>query len=105
MGKRPIGRLRIWIAVLVATALGMAGSASSAGALPATSWGVVPQGPPTPEQPQPPTAGKVGSIRVPVSWASVQPSPGAPFDWGGVGAMGANAATAGIEVVPFLSGA
>lgn len=105
MGKRPMGRLRIWTAALAIAALGSAASASSASALPATFWGVVPQGLPTTEQLQRLKAGKVGSIRVPVSWASVQPSAGAPFDWSSVDPVVTNASTAGIEVLPFLSGA
>lgn len=105
MGKRPMRRLHIWIAVAAIAALGSAASASSASALPATFWGVVPQGLPTTEQLQRLKAGRVGSIRVPVSWALVQPSPGAPFDWASVDPIVANASMAGIQVLPFLSGA
>jgi hypothetical protein len=40
-----------------------------------------------------------------VVWSGVQPIGGGPFDWSGVDVVVGRAATAGIEVLPFLTGA
>jgi hypothetical protein len=104
-GKRPVGRMRVWVAVLATVALGVGASASSAVALPANFWGVVPQALPTGEQFQRLGAGGVGSVRVPISWASVQSSQTGPLDWSTVDPFIVGASTAGIEVLPFVYGA
>jgi Glycosyl hydrolase catalytic core len=82
-----------------------AASAPAAHALPGSFWGVVPQATPTFDQMQRLDRGGVRSIRIPVVWNFVQPSPGAAFDWSGVDEKVENAARLGIEVFPFLSGA
>jgi hypothetical protein len=86
------------LAVLVA-------APSAAEALPAAFWGVVPQANPTPEQFQRLERGGVGSVRIPVVWTSVQPVRNGAMVWSGVDAQVENAVRAGIEVLPFLSGA
>ncbi|MGE5282676.1 MAG: hypothetical protein ACM3N0_10225 [Chloroflexota bacterium] len=77
----------------------------SAGAFPARFWGVVPQGVPTYEQLGRAHRGGVDSIRIPVLWSEVQPSQGGPLEWAGVDAAVENAVAAGIEVLPFVTGA
>jgi Glycosyl hydrolase catalytic core/Beta-galactosidase len=96
--------LRAWsTALTVAVACGV--FASAAQALPAGFWGVVPQSHLSNEQFQRLSRGGVESIRIPVGWASVQPTQESQFDWSGFDNQIEEAAKAGIKVLPFLSGA
>jgi polysaccharide biosynthesis protein PslG len=105
-GKRPNGRqMRAFLVALILAISAAGATASTAGAVPATFWGVVPQTSPTPEQLQRLKAGGVDSIRLPFVWSAVQQASGGPFDWSGVDSMVGGAATAGIEVLPFVTGA
>ncbi len=72
-------------------------------AVPGNFWGVVPQGSPSVEQLQRLKAGGVDSIRIPVSWSSVQPTQGGPWDWSDADAFVSAAATARLDILPFLS--
>ncbi|HET7417600.1 MAG TPA: hypothetical protein VFJ61_08255 [Solirubrobacterales bacterium] len=96
--------LRAWTLALTLTAF-FAAFASSAQALPAGFWGVVPQSNLSAEQFQRLSRGGVESLRIPIGWPSVQPSQGAAFDWSGYDNQVEEAAKAGIKVLPFLSGA
>jgi hypothetical protein len=100
--KRLGRRMRAWVVALAIAALTVAAAAPSAVALPGKFWGVVPQQPPTPEQLQRLKAGGVDSMRIALSWASVQPNQGGPIDFTSVDPLIATTATAGIEVLPFL---
>ena len=103
---RQIGRgVRAWTAVLAVAMLGLALFASAAQAVPATFWGVVPQATPSQEQFQHLRRGGVDSTRLPIDWGAAQSSRGASFDWSGVDGIVTKAANAGIEVLPFFSGA
>lgn len=104
-GTGPIGRIRAWVAVLAAATMLLAAFSTSAAAVPPNFWGVVPQGLPSAEQFQRLERGGVGSLRVPISWALVQPVQGAAPDWSTVDPLVAGAATAGIGVLPFVYGA
>src|ERR1700755_2585016 len=79
--------------------------AASAQALPANFWGVVFQAEPTEIQFQRLKRGGVDSMRLPVDWAAVQPERGSTFSWGGVDQVVKRASAAGIDVLPFLTGA
>ena len=83
----------------------LAASASVAQALPRTFWGVVPQATPTLEQLQRLKRGGVSSIRIPIVWPVIQPNRNGAMDWSGIDAQVENAASTGIEVLPFLVGA
>jgi hypothetical protein len=96
--------LRAWSAVVAVAAI-FAAFASAAQALPAGFWGVVPQSHLTNEQFQRLGGGGVESIRIPIGWASVQPTKESQFDWSGYDSQIEEAAKAGIKVLPFLSGA
>jgi polysaccharide biosynthesis protein PslG len=100
---RPLRRARLWLAAFAIAALSAMGTASSALALPSDFWGVVPQGPQSVETLQRLKAGGVDSIRVPISWASVQPVRGGLWDWSDADAFFAAAAAARLNVLPFLS--
>jgi hypothetical protein len=96
--------LRAWtLAVAVVAAMGI--FASTALALPAGFWGVVPQSGMTDEQFQRLSGGGVESTRLPISWEHVQPAAGGSFDWSGVDDQVEAASRAGIRVLPFLTGA
>lgn len=97
--------VRAWTAVLAIAMLGLALFATAAQAVPAKFWGVVPQATPSQEQFQRLQRGGVDSTRVPVDWGAVQPSRGGAFDWSGVDGVVTKAASAGVEVLPFLNGA
>jgi hypothetical protein len=79
--------------------------ASAAQALPAGFWGVVPQSGLNAEQFQRLGRGGVESIRIPVSWAAVQPTRESELGWGGFDNQVEEAAKAGIKVLPFLTAA
>jgi hypothetical protein len=103
--KIQIGRkTRACTALIAAAALGLSAFAANAAALPATFWGVVPQAVPTVEQFQRLQRGGVRSMRVPLDWGGAQPHR-ATLDWGSTDAIVERAAAAGIEVLPFITGA
>jgi hypothetical protein len=77
----------------------------TASAVPASFWGVVPQGSLSLERFQRLKRGGVDSVRVPIVWADVQSAPGTAFDWTSVDSTVAAASSAGLEVLPFLYGA
>jgi hypothetical protein len=99
----PPRRVRLWLVAFAISALGALALASSALAVPATFWGVVPQVAPSAEELQRLKRGGVDSIRVPVSWGSVQPTKRAGYDWSSTDSYVAAAVAAHIEVFPFLS--
>ncbi len=99
------GKARAWTAAFAVALLALAVSASAARALPAKFWGVVPQATPSDEQFQLLRKGGVDSVRVPIEWGAVQPTRNGPFTWTNVDSIIGRAANAGIEVLPFLSGA
>jgi polysaccharide biosynthesis protein PslG len=104
-GIRPQGQRRAWALALAVFALLAGATASTASAVPQNFWGVVPQVPPSAEQFQRLKTGGVDSIRVPISWDSVQPTRGGPLSWSSVDGLVGGAASAGIDVLPFVSGA
>jgi hypothetical protein len=103
--KWTVGKLRAWIAALAISSLAVGALAAPAGAVPAKFWGVVPQSTLSLEQFQRLKRGGVDSIRTPIGWSAVQPVANGPIEWSGVDAVVRGAATAGLEVLPFLSGA
>jgi polysaccharide biosynthesis protein PslG len=102
---RPWASLRALLATLALAALALAVSAAPAAALPGKFWGVVPQATPNLEQLQRLKRGGADTMRFPVVWTSVQPTRNGPYVWSGVDAQVEDAARAGIDVLPFLSGA
>ncbi len=92
-------------AALAVAAVFTGAFAAAAQAIPAKFWGVVPQANPSFEQLQRLHRGGVDSVRIPVSWPGVQPIRNGAFDWSGVDSRVEEITRAGIEVLPFLSGA
>ncbi len=95
---------RAWTLALAMTTF-FAVFAAGAQALPAGFWGADPQSGLNAEQFQRIGRGGVETVRIPVSWAAVQPSGSSHFDWSGFDNQVEEAAKAGIKVLPFLSGA
>lgn len=102
-GLRPPRRARLWLATFAIVALGALTIAPSALALPANFWGVVPQAQPSVAELQRLKVGGVDSIRIPISWSSVQPTKGSAWDWSDADALVGAAAAARLNILPFLS--
>jgi len=98
-------RLRLWGATLALAAALTVIAAAPASALPGNFWGVVPQHTPSADQFLRLKQGGVRSIRVGISWRSVQSVRNAPFDFTGPDSVIGAAAAARIDVLPFLLGA
>jgi polysaccharide biosynthesis protein PslG len=101
----PGGRIRAWLASIVVVAGLSCLVAARADAVPANFWGVVPQGELSPEQFERLKRGGVDSVRIGIDWATVQPSPGTAPNWSGIDQVVGQAASAGLEVLPFVTGA
>lgn len=91
-------------ALALATLSALALTASAA-ALPANFWGAVPQSTLTAQQFERIGQGGVDSVRLPLGWADLQPQEGGPIDWAGVDVIVERAASAGIDVLPTITGA
>jgi hypothetical protein len=101
---RRAGATHLGLAVAVTVLLALA-IAPTAGAVPAKFWGVVPQTNPSVAEFERLKRGGVDSLRIPIAWGSVQPTPNGPQDWSQVDPLVFGAAAAGVEVFPFLYGA
>jgi hypothetical protein len=103
--KRIGMRTRASLAVLTALAVLAVFAAAASAATPARFWGVVPQTNPTEEQLTRLQQGGVESIRIPIDWANIQPKRGVAPNWGEVDAFVKRAATAGVDLLPFVTSA
>jgi hypothetical protein len=105
-GRGLPGRLRACAATIACAAVACGLLAPSAGAaLPGNFWGVAPQATLNAEQFQRLKRGGVDSVRIPIEWGAVQPDNDGGFNWNGTDAVVGAAAAAGIEVLPFVTGA
>ncbi len=77
---------------------------AAAQALPRTFFGIAPQTPLGDEDTAYMKAGKIGSVRWPVNWATVQPTANGPYDWSSVDAGVDAARRRGLDVLPFVYG-
>jgi polysaccharide biosynthesis protein PslG len=107
MSKERLHMTRLVRACVAALAVSLCfgAYAGAAQALPANFWGVVFQAEPTEIQFQRLARGGVESMRVPVDWSGVQPQRGGPYNWGATDQLVKRASAAGIDVLPFLTGA
>lgn len=99
--NRPLGQARAYL-VAIAAAVAMLALASPALAVSGDFWGVSPQATPSPEEFQRLRTGGVDSVRIPISWAAVQPLSGSEANFSASDALVAGAAAAGIDVLPFV---
>jgi len=79
-------------------------SAGVAQAAPRTFFGIVPQAPISEEDAEYMRAARIGSIRLPIGWDSIQPTKRGPFNWEGTDREIATAVNQGLHVLPFLAG-
>ncbi len=102
---RPLRRVRFWTTALVLALTALVAAPGSALALPHGFWGISPQATPSPEQFQRLRKGGVESVRIPISWAAVEPTHGGAADFSSIDPLVGGAAAAGLEVLPFAYGA
>jgi hypothetical protein len=100
-----VGKVRAWAVAVAVVFAGMAAMAPGAQALSGNFWGVVPQATPSTEQFQRLKRGGVDSVRLSIAWGGVQPEKGGPLNWSGVDVLVGGAASAGIDMLPFVTGA
>jgi hypothetical protein len=91
-------------ALVLAAVLGSLALPATAAAVPRDFFGIGPQTPLTAADVSRMRAGGIGSVRVPVVWSSVQPSPQSTFRWGALDEAVELTARAHLEVLPFLYG-
>jgi hypothetical protein len=77
---------------------------SAAQALPREFFGVAPQTGLTDKDTAYMKAGGIGTVRWPIGWPAVQPTPKARYDWGSIDPAVEAAARRGLTVLPFLYG-
>jgi hypothetical protein len=97
----PLGQTRAWFFSLAVALVALVCLAPGAGAVPANFWGISPQATPSLEEFQRLRTGGVDSVRIPISWNSVETVRGAP-DFGHVDRLVAGAAGAGLDILPFV---
>src|SRR4051794_29463610 len=89
------------IAVVAATLLS---SPDTAQAAPRGFFGIVPQASLSEEDAEYMRAARIGSVRLPIGWESVQPTKRGGYNWEGTDREVSTIANQGLEVLPFLSG-
>jgi hypothetical protein len=90
------------VCALIGAIVLLASAISAEARVPRDFFGIVPQTELTGEDTNRMRQGGVDSVRVPVSWAAVQPTPAPVYNWTGLDALVATAAHSGINVLPFL---
>jgi len=94
--------LALTLAVLATASL--SAGAGVAGAVPRQFFGIVPQTFVTQADTEYMRAGRIGSLRWPLTWDSVQATPEGPYDFGGFDQLIALAARQHLRVLPVLGG-
>ncbi len=102
-------RASIAIALVALALAGAAASTSSstagvALAAPPSFFGIVPQAVISEEDARYMQAARIGSIRLPIGWESIQPTKRGPYNWEGTDREIATAVNQGLQVLPFLAG-
>jgi hypothetical protein len=77
---------------------------AAAQALPSSFFGIAPQTPITDRDASYMKAARIGSIRWPINWATVQPTAKGGYDWSSVDPAITAAARQGLKFLPFLYG-
>ncbi len=91
-------------AIASALAVGLLSSPSVAQAAPRSFFGIVPQASLSEEDASYMRAARIGSVRLPIGWESVQPTKRGGYHWEGTDREVSTIANQGLEVLPFLSG-
>lgn len=92
------------VAAVALPASGAGGGSSAAGSLgaPRSFFGIVPQTGLTEADAEFMRAGGIGSVRWPLAWGGVQPTPDGEYQWGGFDEVVATAARQQLTVLPFV---
>ncbi len=85
-------------------AVGLLSSPSVAQAAPRSFFGIVPQASLSEEDVTYMRVARIGSVRLPIGWESVQPTKRGGYNWEGTDREVSTIANQGLEVLPFLSG-
>jgi hypothetical protein len=99
--KRPLTAATL-IAFLVAAAVIAAPAPAATTSVPPGFFGISPQTELTPSDARYMKSGGIESVRLPVSWAAIQPTAKGGYDWSGLDQAVTVAARAGLRVLPFL---
>jgi polysaccharide biosynthesis protein PslG len=92
------------IALACAVTVALLSAPGVAQAAPRSFFGIVPQAILSEEDVRYMRAGRIGTIRLPIGWDSVQPTRRGGFNWEGSDREIASAASQGLQVLPFLAG-
>jgi hypothetical protein len=95
-------RLPLLATLAAAAAFLLAGPAAEA-KVPRAFWGVVPQNVIADDEYPVMGAGRVGTLRVPMIWATLDPSAMPGYEWAAFDSLVANAAAQGIKVLPTVT--
>jgi hypothetical protein len=93
---------RSTIVVSLASIAVLAMATSADARLPRKFFGIVPQTPLTAEDTNRMRHGGIDVMRVPFSWAAIQPTPTSGYDWSELDGIVATAARSNLEVLPFI---
>jgi hypothetical protein len=104
MKRASIATVLATLALACVTVTAFPYAPDSAHAAPRSFFGIVPQAIVSEEDARYMRAARIGSIRLPIGWDSVQPSRNGPYDWSGPDREVAMAANQGLRVLPFLAG-
>jgi hypothetical protein len=92
------------LAIACVAAIASLSTPETAHAAPRSFFGIVPQAVISEEDARYMRAARIGAIRLPIGWESVQPTQYGGYNWEGMDREIATAAQQGLEVLPFLSG-
>ncbi len=90
------------VAAVALLVLSSTDAATRAPTAPRAFFGIAPQTPLTEEDARYMRAGGIGSVRWPLAWSGVEPTPNEGFDWGGFDEVVATAARQRLRVLPFV---
>src|SRR5215213_1266723 len=91
-------------ALLLGAALAALAAPAGAAGAPPEFFGIGPQTPLTEADVARMREGGIGSVRVPVVWGSVEPSPRSDYRWAALDEAVSLTARQGLELLPFLYG-
>jgi hypothetical protein len=92
------------IAALVATIAASPAQPAGGGGVPREFFGIAPQTNPTLDDVEHMRAGRIGSMRWPLVWETIQPTEKSEYDWTGYDEIVTMAARGQMRVLPFLYG-
>ena len=104
MKKTSIVTAFLAVAIAVVAAVVSLSTPGVAQAAPRSFFGIVPQASLSEEDASYMHAARIGSVRLPIGWESVQPTKRGGYNWEGTDREVATIANQGLEVLPFLSG-